>query len=608
MASGKYADFKLYRRLLNEARPYWPHITGILVLNLLSTPLALLTPLPLKIVVDSAIGSHPLPAFLDPLMPGAVSRSNAGTLAFAIGLLLMIAFLVYMRGFASSLLETYTGEKLVLSFRAHLFRYMQRLSISYHDAKGTSDSTYRIQHDAPSIQWIAVHGVIPFITAGFTLVGMIYITARIDWELAVVAMTVSPVLFLITQIFRRRLRSEWSKLKEIESFAMAVVQETLAALRVVKAFGQEDREEERFLSHSREGMRGQIRLALMRGEFDILTGLTIATGTAAVLFIGVHHVQSGELTLGDLLIVMAYLAQLYSPLQIISKKMTDLQASLVSAGRTFTILDEVQDVVERPDARPLARAVGAIAFCDVSFAYPGGQGVLHDISFDIAPGTRVGIMGVTGAGKTTLISLLTRFYDPTVGQILLDGIDIRGYRLEDLRKQFAIVLQEPVLFSTTIAENIAYARPNASDGDIMAAAKAANAHEFIVRLPHAYETQVGERGLTLSGGERQRIALARAFLKDSPILILDEPSSSVDIRTEAAIMGAMERLMQGRTTFIISHRSSTLKTCNVLLVIGKGRLMSLTSAMVTAASGVFVSGGRDAALRGNPTGAQASSD
>ncbi len=603
MNSTKYTDVRLSHRLLREARPYWPHIMGILVLNLLSTPLALLTPLPLKIVVDSAIGSHPLPPFLDSLLPASVSRLGTPILVFAVGLMVLITLLVYIRGFVGSLIETYTGERMVLSFRARLFHYVQRLSLSYHDTKGASDSAYRIYYDAPCIQWVAVQGVMPFVTAAFTLVGMIYITARIDWQLAMVAMTVSPVLFLVTKIFRRRLRSEWSKVKEVESQALAVVQEVLSALRIVKAFGQEDREEGRFLSHSRDSVRGQIRIALMRGEFDVLIGLTIAAGTAAVLFIGARHVQSGELTLGNLLIVMAYLAQLYSPLQTISQKVTDLQASLASAVRTFTLLDEMPDVVERAHARPLARASGRIAFKDVYFAYPKGPPVLRDISYEIAPGTRVGIMGATGAGKTTLVSLLMRFYDPTDGQVLLDGIDLRDYKVADLRNQFAIVLQEPVLFSTTVAENIAYARPEASEEEIVKAAKLANAHDFIACLPQGYQTQVGERGMTFSGGERQRMALARAFLKNAPILVLDEPTSSVDMRTEAVIMEAMERLMWARTTFMIAHRLSTLENCDVLLVIEGGRLVTVSSDVSSLIRDALVVERQDVTIRGSKAGA-----
>jgi ATP-binding cassette subfamily B protein len=594
MTKNKYSDFRLYQRLLLQARPYWLHISGIMVLNLLLIPLTLLTPLPLKIAVDSAIGSQPLPPFLDIVTPDVFSRSETSVLLLSVCLLVIITLLLYLRGFGSSMLETYTGQKLVLSFRAELFRYVQLLSLSYHDKKGTSDATYRIQYDAPSVQWVAVQGIIPFITAMFSLIGMIYVTALLDLQLAIVALAVSPVLFLLTQIFRSRIRTEWSTVKEVETRVLSVVQEVMSALRIVKAFGQEDREEDRFIRHSNDGIKGQMRIAFIRGEFDVLIGLTIAFGTAAAFFIGVRHVQEGVLTLGNLLIVMAYLSQLYGPLQIISRKMADLQASLASAERAFRLLDETQDVVEKTDARSISRAAGSIAFKGVSFAYPDRPSVLRNISFDVSPGTRVGIAGATGAGKTTLISLLTRFYDPTEGSIHLDGIDLRDYKLRDLRNQFAIVLQEPVLFSTTIAENIAYGRPGAEPVDIVKAAKLAGAHDFIKVLPDGYQSQVGERGMTLSGGERQRISLARAFLKDAPILILDEPTSSVDIKTEAVIIETLGRLMHNRTTFIISHRLSTLAHSDVLLLIEEGCLAAVYSDVSAALKefGLLESGGR----------------
>jgi ATP-binding cassette subfamily B protein len=354
------------------------------------------------------------------------------------------------------------------------------------------------------------------------------------------------------------------------------VQEVLTALRVVTAFGQEDREQQRFVQRASQGVGARVRVAVAEGALGLLVGVTTAVGTATVLLIGMRHVQAGVLTLGELLLVMGYLAQLYEPLKTIGRKAASLQSHLSSAERAFSLLEATPDVGERPHARPLARAAGAVAFLDVTFAY-GGRGdtrhALYDVSFEITPGTRVGIAGTTGAGKTTLVSLLTRFYDPTAGQILLDGVDLREYKLADLRNQFAIVLQEPVLFSTSIAENIAYARPDASQREVIAAAQAADAHEFILRLPHGYETNVGERGLRLSGGERQRIALARAFLKDAPILILDEPTSSVDLRTEASIMEALGRLMRGRTTFLIAHRLSTLAACDIRFVIERGRLV-----------------------------------
>jgi ATP-binding cassette subfamily B protein len=372
--------------------------------------------------------------------------------------------------------------------------------------------------------------------------------------------------------------------KQLDSSALSVVQEVLGSLRVVQAFGQETREGERFVRRSGQSVQNRIRVAFIEGGFTLLIALITAAGTATVLFIGVRHVRSGVITLGDLLLVMGYLASLYAPLKQLSKSKATLQGWLASAERAFSLLDEVPDVIERPQALALARASGAVGFDDVSFAYRENHPVLRSVSFEVDPGTRVGISGRTGAGKTTLMSLLTRFYDPTAGQILLDGVDVRDYRIGDLRNQFAIVLQEPVLFSTSIAENIAYASPGASEEEIVKAAKAANAHEFIVALPLGYESRVGERGMSLSGGERQRIALARAFLKDAPILILDEPTSSVDMETEAAIIEAMERLMHGRTTFMIAHRLGTLANCDARLEIEDGRVIRLEQRRIPVAT------------------------
>src|SRR5213594_353825 len=515
-------DAVLFRRLLSQARPYWPHVAALFLLSLLSSPLSLLAPLPLKIAVDSVIGSHPLPHVIAPLVPEAIAHSPAPLLAIAVGLLGAVALLRQLQGLTNTLLQAYVKEKLVQSFRARLIRHGQRLSLAYHDARGTSDSTYRIQHDATAIQYVLIESVIPFISATVTLVGMIYVMTRIDWQLALIALAISPGLVVTGRIFRPRLRRNSREAKKLESSTMSIVQEVLGALRVVKAFGQEAREEERFIRRSTEGMIVRLRLAGLEGSFNVLVGLATAAGMAAVLLIGVRHVGAGVLTLGELLMVMAYMNQLYEPLKTISRKAATPQLHLASAERAFALLDEPSDVEERPNAQLLRRARGAIAFRNVSFAYGRNRPVLHDTSFNIEAGTRLGIAGASGAGKTTLISLLMRFYDPTAGSILLDGKDLRDYRLADLRNQFAIVLQEPVLFSASIAENIAYAKPEATRDEIVRAAKSADAHDFIVGLTNGYQTVVGERGMRLSGGERQRIAIARAFLKDAPILLLDE--------------------------------------------------------------------------------------
>jgi ATP-binding cassette, subfamily B, bacterial len=567
------SDVRVAARLLRQAAAYKTPLALILLLNLASVPLVLLTPVPLKIAVDSVIGSRPVPAVVAPLLPAAASR--AGLLAFACGMLVVVALLQKAVGLLGWVLTTHVGERLALDFRAQLFRHVQRLSISYHDRVGTADSLYRIQHDASSVQYFVIWGLIPSLAALLNLAGMFYVTSRIDAHLALVAVGICPLLWLVMAGARGRLRSGWADLKAHESAAVSVLQEVLGSLRVVRAFGAEDREHGRYLTHATETARGQVRLAVLGGTFDLAVGLVLAAGTAVVLFLGVRRVQQEMITLGDLLMVFTYLGQLYVPLETISKKLAELQSSLASAERAFSILDHVPDIRERAHAVPISRARGGVAFRDVWFSYGDGKMILKDVAFEIAPGTRVGIVGATGAGKTTLISLLTRFYDPSRGHVTLDGVDLRDYRIADLRNQFAIVLQDTVLFSTSISENIGYGRADASLEEIVRAAKAAGAHDFITRLPHGYDTLVGERGMRLSGGERQRISIARAFLKDAPILILDEPTSAVDAGTEAMVMSALTRLMAGRTAFMIAHRLSTLEDCHVWMHLDDGALAGI---------------------------------
>jgi ATP-binding cassette subfamily B protein len=568
------AELQLLLRLAGMARPYWWHLAGVALLSLLAVPLALLAPLPLKMVVDNVFGSQPPPRWLAILIPD--SGSGLRLLWAAIGLLILTTLLTYLQGLASSWLQTYTSEKLVLSFRSRLFHHVQRLSLSYHDTKGTTDSCYRIQYDAQSIQTILIYGGIPLVTASFTLIGMVWVMSWIDQQIALVGLLVCPVLFVVSHTFRRRLNTRWRQVKALDSAAFGVIQEVLGGLRLVKAFGREDYEQERFERHSDDRIRQQLNVAMLQGNYELCVGLTIAAGTGLVLYFGALHVRAGTLTLGSLMMVMAYLAQIYEPLKLISKKLAELQASVVGAERALSILDEIPEVVQTVEARPLLKARGAVEFRNVSFGYSPDRLVLRDVSVEIFPGARVGVHGRTGAGKSTLMGLLMRFYDPDSGQLLLDRVDLRHYRLADLRNQFALVLQDPILFSASIAENIAYGRPDANQEQIIEAAKRADAHEFVMHLPEGYNTKVGERGMKLSGGERQRISLARAFLRDAPLLILDEPTSSVDVKTESAIMNAIDRLVRGRTTFIIAHRLSTLERCDLRLEIQHGTLTDVT--------------------------------
>ena len=558
-------------RILLETRSCWPHLAAISALSLLSLPLTLLSPIPLKIAVDGLMGKPALPPSLERFLPASYSQGSA--LGLAIGLLVALAILVNLQGLLGWWLQTYTGEKLVWNFRAQLLNHVQRLPLAFHDRYGASDSVYRIQHDAPALQYVAIQGIIPLITAFFTLIGMIYVTVRIDAPLALIALAISPLLFVLSLGSSRLVRRRSREVKELDTSAMSVIQEVLGSIRLIKAFGQESREHERFVRHSSLRMSGQVRLSMLQATFNVLVGLTISVGTAAALYIGVKHVRAGLLSVGSLLVVMTYIAQVYQPLQLLSTKMTDVQIWFASLERAFMLLDQVPEIAEAPNARSLKRAHGTFEFRDVCFNYgESGHGLQH-VSFEIPAGARVGIVGTTGAGKTTLLNLLMRFYDPTSGQVLLDGRDLRDYRIADLRRQFSVVLQEPVLFAASIAENIAYGKPDATDAEIMAAAHAASSHEFISNLPEGYETRPGERGMLLSGGERQRISLARAFLRDSPILILDEPTSSIDGKTEARILQATENLMRGRTTFMIAHRLNTLKNCDLILVLENGHLL-----------------------------------
>ena len=576
MEPGKPAKRSTLGLILHIARPYWPHLTLIFLLNLIAAPITLLLAFPLKIAVDNVIGQQQLPQVLARLIPHTAHPGKPAILLLAVGLLIVLSLLLNLQSFATWLLQTYTGEKLVLDLRTQLFWHVQRMGLLFHDKRGTSEVAYRIQNDAPAVQYIFLQGVMPLVSSTLSFLALLYVTIRIDWVLSVIALSISPVLFVLARKSSRRARAGWDDIKKLDSSAMLVLYEALSSIRVVKAFGQEQFEDQRFKLRSRHRMQEQVKVASMQAMFHVLITTTIALGSALAMWVGVHHVQTGVLTLGELLLVMAYMTQLYDPLRTISAKMPELQSWIVSINRAVALMDEAPEVAEPEFAIPASRVEGDIRFSNVMFDYPSSGRALNGVSFQVPAGTRVGIIGPSGSGKSTLVNLLTRFYDPSSGEILLDGNDLRQYRLADLRQQFSIILQEPVVFSATVAENIAYARHDATREEIIQAAKAARAHDFITALPDGYDTRIGDGGCRLSGGQRQRLAIARAFLKDAPVLIFDEPTSAVDIHTEQEIMQATEQLVRGRTTFIIAHRLSTVKQCDMLLVLKEGKLAAVT--------------------------------
>jgi len=562
------------RPAFEDLRPYlWPLVV-LLIVSLLAVPMTLIFPLPIKLLVDSVLGSQPLPRYLTIFVGSQVSKTLA--LWLAISILMAAAVLTYLQNLVNVWYSNKVGNRMTLDVRARLFRQMQRLSVAYHDTMGAADSAYRTLNDAPMLRSFGIDSLIPLTTSILTLGAMILVMVFLDWELALIALLVSPLMFLLTFVFRPRIRAGWRKFRASESAAMAVAQESLGASRLVKSYGQEERKNKELVSHYDASLSASLKVQVDSAIYSLLVGVLTAAGLAAVLYIGIGHVP-GILTLGSLLVVNYYVTQLYGPLRNVGQSILDIQMSLTGVERYRAVLDEKPDVPELPNAIPLARARGNIAFRNVSFAYTKDHPVLHDITFELPSGNRLGVVGPTGSGKTTLSTLLLRLFDPTEGVITLDDLDLKDYKLADLRNQYAVVHQETVLFSTSVAENIRFAKPNATMDEVIAAATAAKAQDFITNLPNGYDTLVGERGMKLSGGERQRISLARAFLKDAPILILDEPTSSLDVHTESAILDTIQELMKGRTTMMIAHRPSTLRDCNMILVLEDGRVNRVTS-------------------------------
>jgi ABC-type multidrug transport system fused ATPase/permease subunit len=541
------------------------------LLTVLSSVAALLTPWPLKIVVDNVLEQHPLSPGLSDWL-GAVAENRIGLLVCAVVAGLIIALMMNSLDVVSNYVNTKIDQHITLDFRSQLFLHAQKMSLAFHDRRRSGMLIYMInsQGDAPA----GLIMTIPMLAeSALTLVGMLWISLQMDWELALVSLAVVPFLYYSVGYYATHIQDRLQRVRCLEGESLSVIHESLSMMRVIVAFGREEHEYRRFREQTTTAVAERVKVTVRQTFFTLVVNMITAIGSTLVLGLGAYHVIQGKLTVGQLLVVIAYIAAVYKPLETISYTIGSLQDRFISLKTTFELLDTEADIKDAPQAKTLRRAAGRIIYENVNFSYSGRTDTLRDISFEAKPGQVIGIVGPTGAGKSTLVSLLPRFYDPKAGSIFVDEEDTRKLTLKSLRQQISIVLQEPLLFSGSIAENIRYGRLEATEEEIIEAAKAANAHDFIMRLPAKYNTMLGERGAAISGGERQRISVARAFLKDAPILILDEPTSSVDSKTEAVILEALERLMAGRTTFMIAHRLSTLHRADLVLVLNQGRIV-----------------------------------
>ena len=573
---------RLVRKILGRLVPYRWLCASALVQVLLIGVFELAKPWPLKVIVDDVLGGRPLG------WPGLGTLGGPALLALACLALVAIYGLLGVLSVTSNYATIKVGQQMVNDFRSELYAHLQRLSLAFHSRRQVGDLLYRLTADTFAIQTLTMNGFFPVVTSVVLLVGMLAVMLRLDWVLTLIALAIVPLLFLAIAGLSRRITALATDARTKESALWAIAQRTMSAIRVIQAFTTEEDEHRRFVDSSRASLAANLRLYTFQTVYSAFVNVVVAGGTAAVLWFGAMHVLAGKLTVGEVLVFTSYLASLYAPINSLMQTYGLVQGARVGAERVFEILETAPDL--RDGARPLAREEvrGTITFEAVRFGYDPAQPVLKGVDFHVRAGEVVAVVGATGAGKTTLVSLVPRFYDPTAGRVLLDGIDVREFRLKALRQQVAIVLQPALVFPTTVRENIAYGRPDASLAMVEAAARVAQLDDFLERLPEGLETVVGEAGATLSAGEQLRITIARAVLRDAPILILDEPTAALDATTEARVMQGLEGLMAGRTTFVIAHRLSTVRRADAILVLDDGRIVERgTFAELVARGGHF---------------------
>ena len=557
---------------LSFLRPYRKRVALLAVLLLSEIGLGALQPWPLAIVIDYVLGGRPFPARLAPGI-ALVTENHRFVLLTAVviaGVVLQVVNqLVSAYG---TQVQVDAGQRMVYDLRGKLFQHLTALGLHHHITTSTADAVYRVDVDAYAIENLVMSGIFPLATSIASLTVMFGILLYMNVTIALLSLAVVPFMYLCLRYYTSTLVNREERVKELESKLLERLYETFGAMRLVKSFAREPHELQRYARAGDTTMSARIAITWQQSLFSVVVSTITILGTALVVIVGGRLVMDGRLSVGRLTVVISYLAAVYGPLSAIAHTTGQLQGALAGAKRVRAMFAMTPETVEARDAIAATEVRGDIRFEDVGFTYPGGATVLHDIAFDAKPGQVVALVGLTGAGKTTLVSLIPRFYDAAVGRVLIDGVDVRQYRVRSLREKIAIVLQDPVLFSGTIADNLRYGRLDATRQEIEEAARAAHAHEFISRLPKGYDTEIAEAGGELSGGERQRLSVARAILKNAPILILDEPTSSLDSISEEIVFAALRRLRAGRTTIVIAHRLSTVRDADRILVLDGGQI------------------------------------
>jgi ATP-binding cassette subfamily B protein len=564
---GAWHLWKALPRTLPYLKPYWKLGALSFVLMIVASLATMAQPWPLATMLDVVAGHKTSAGFF------LFGNTNKYTI---LGIATAIGFLTVVISHGLTVINSYLDSKLeqhiILDLRSDLFEHAQQLSLAFHDERQTGELMGRINYAASSLGLI-IMAFPPIIQSVLTLGGMAVIAALIDLKVALISLSVMPLMYYSLTLYGARIIPRLERVQGLEWQSLSIVNEAMGMLRVIVPFGREGYEHRKFREQGEAAAEARVQLTVRQTLFNLAVTTCTAIGTGLVFYFGFRDYFSGRLHTGELIVLLSYISAVYTPLEQISTTIGGLHQQLVQLNASFDLLDMEPEVKDAPDAIELAHVRGEVRFDSVQFAYNGRAPALRDISFEVSAGSHVAIVGPTGAGKTTLLSLLVRFYDPQLGQILIDGMDTRRVTLASLRSQISLVLQEPLLFAGSVASNIRYGRLDASIDEIVAAAKAANAHDFISRMPHGYETMVGERGAGLSGGERQRLSVARAFLKDAPILVLDEPTSSIDSRTEEVILDALDRLVVGRTSFTIAHRLSTIRDADMIVVLDRGLIV-----------------------------------